>query len=438
MTGIFWMVNNFFAIPLFGDTVEYSALSENLLLDEYRPILYPLFLRIVRQAASASNADYQCIVYSIQTVFSFLAIYYLILTLFRLMNVKLKKWYCLLLAMFIITIPMITWLNFTILTDSLACSALVFMLTKLTLYVFDKDTSLFLWIQVAFAYIVQSLLRADRKYSCIVFILLVILVKAIKEKKVQVLMPIFICFLAVLFVNITDAKTQVPGRQNRITTNLQFVLLDRIVWGNMANNYDYFSKEIRSAVTLEDAETFDQSNNNAMYQMAPLLNEKFGVEGARRIETEMALVVFHNQPIKILTDIFEDVFAFFFIPWTAFGSHFHLVDSSCAWNIYCMSSAAEWLTHIYNYLFIFGYCMVFFPLSLIFFFSDRNLRQHAIFLKLYFAMALVLSLWFGLGDGAPPNDRYTLLMYLMWGMLTEICFFNFSAKTRTVPAKKNI
>lgn len=34
MTGIFWMVNNFFAIPLFGDTVEYSALSENLLLDE--------------------------------------------------------------------------------------------------------------------------------------------------------------------------------------------------------------------------------------------------------------------------------------------------------------------------------------------------------------------------------------------------------------------
>ena len=46
--GFLWMVKNFDSIPGFGDTNEYVEMSASMNLDEYRPVLYPLILRVAR------------------------------------------------------------------------------------------------------------------------------------------------------------------------------------------------------------------------------------------------------------------------------------------------------------------------------------------------------------------------------------------------------
>ena len=39
--GFAWMVVNLANVPIFGDSTEYFNLSQTLMVDEYRPLLYP-------------------------------------------------------------------------------------------------------------------------------------------------------------------------------------------------------------------------------------------------------------------------------------------------------------------------------------------------------------------------------------------------------------
>ena len=50
--GFAWMVVNLANIPIFGDSTEYFNLSQTLMVDEYRPLLYPLLIRIAVKVAN--------------------------------------------------------------------------------------------------------------------------------------------------------------------------------------------------------------------------------------------------------------------------------------------------------------------------------------------------------------------------------------------------
>ena len=57
--GFAWMVINLANIPIFGDSTEYFNLSQTLMVDEYRPLLYPLLIRIAAKAANHLPLAYQ-------------------------------------------------------------------------------------------------------------------------------------------------------------------------------------------------------------------------------------------------------------------------------------------------------------------------------------------------------------------------------------------
>jgi hypothetical protein len=126
------MFRNFSVIPKFGDTTEYLELSQTFKLDEYRPILYPLFLHIVLKIAHFySVKHYEWFIYSIQTVVNLLATYFAVNSIANVLNRqegKAKRKILIIklfITAYVISIPMITWLNFSVLTDSLALSALL-------------------------------------------------------------------------------------------------------------------------------------------------------------------------------------------------------------------------------------------------------------------------------------------------------------------------
>lgn len=434
--GLSWMVVNLTNIPIFGDSTEYYQLSQTLQVDEYRPILYPLLIRIADRIAGHLPLEYQSLVYIGQTLLCILSTFFLTeqIAHFLFASDKKKRTIKFHLIMFFISlyitcIPMITFMNFSVLTDSIATSMLMLTIGSLIRIFGDSFKTIRYFILIMLSMLVEYTIRADRLYTCTLFLVIVFVIWLINKHHEKFFRRNLILALCTVLISTGAASainktTQHPGLYGRIPTTLGFVLLDRVVWPNMTQNYDDFSDEIKSLVSKKDARQFDKHNNNVMYQMAPLLREKAGEEQAEEIYKEMASVVFRNQPGKVITDILEDITCVIFTPISAFLSSKGLVKTADAWNLHCVSQSSPALsTSYYNYyLNIF---MVLFLISclimLIRFINKKRMKKKSPkensishLLAPGFVLCITIALWFSIGDGAPPNDRYALLHYVIW------------------------
>lgn len=325
------------------------------------------------------------------------------------------------------TIPMITFMNFTVLTDSLANSMLLLSLAGLVYVYWYDHVSVKIYIMIIISLIIGCLLRADRLYSCLLLVVIAFLVRIIRksaERKQIISAMLVVCLLTVGVTKGVDSLTQTPGINGRIQTNFEFVLLDRIVWPNMSNNYEYFSDEIKSVISLEEAQTFDQHNNNVMYQMAPLVEARVGKEEAKNIYREMAKVVFLHQPGKVVFDIAEDIFTMLITP---ISSYMHLRgkwSKNDGWNVYCMSSVDSEGTTIflsyyhYTFMLLLAVGVLRYAIMRKKMCVKEQFHKFVSVLLPFFGMGIILTLWFSIGDGAPPNDRYALLIYIIWSLVT--------------------
>ncbi len=426
--GILWMILNASAYPKFGDSNEYIELSETLVLDEYRPILYPLILRGAIFLENIINVSFKPLVYLAQNLISFLSIFYGISVIDSILlkeNSGLGKRIIRRLAvtLSIITIPMITFLNFSILTDSLATSMLILLITELILMLHKESLGWYHYLIMGMALLVQSLLRADRQYSCLLLTIIFFLVRLVKEKqhRIRILAAMLcVCLLVPLGTRFVNSRTQTPGIHGRIHTNLDFILLDRIVWPHMTENYESFPDEIKAIVSFEDAQTFDYHNNFVMYHLAPIVEEAVGEEEAGQVYRTMARIVWQNQPLQVIGDITEDIVAMIFTPISSFLSAFNLCQKGDNWNIECMSTETPVLTKVYSF-----YYEILFMMILLYGLISRirhtqNSEARKTFRKVirpYTTISLIFTLWFCLGDGAPPNDRYALIIYVTWGLI---------------------
>lgn len=426
--GIYWGIHNVTGIPSFGDTNEYLELSRTLLLDEYRPVLYPLILRFFTALGEITGIEYQIMLYLVQAMCSLAAILYCVNTILKFVYGsqmgKNRLWMTIFVSLYVWTIPMIQFMNFTVLTDSLANSALIVFLANAVIILFSEKVHIGVYFSMSLAFVMQSLLRADRIYSCLITTIVILLLRIIMHKKYR--MQCLTAFLAVIICSVGMVKgvnlvTQTPGIHSRIQTSFAFVMLDRVVWPNMSANYEFFSDEIKNNITMEEAETFDSHNNNVMYQMAPLLEARVGHEKAEEYYLEMAKVVFEHQTKKVLLDIGEDISAMLCTPISSLLNAKKLCKKGDSWNITCMSNVTPELTKNYNlyYLYSFWYLGVTAILQNIRFSRKKKAGYtKKIFTALspFITMSVILTLWFSVGDGAPPNDRYALIIYMTWSM----------------------
>ena len=428
--GILWMIRNVTTVPAFGDSKEYLQLSETMVLDEYRPVLYPLLLRGIRGLESVTSIPYQVLLYTIQTLASFGAILYGVRKLDEIILVRdqdlgdrnIVQVYF---SLYLMTIPMITFMNFTVLTDSLATSALILFLTGMVVFLHETSVKVSTCIWVTLSLVGQSLLRADRLYSCILVLILCLVIRLVRLRENR--RRITIALLSIALISIGSVRTishmtQTPGVHGRVQTNLSFVLLDRIVWPNMAANYPYFPQEIQEAISMEDARTFDEHNNNVMYQMAPLLEGKVGQETARKMYRQMAAVVFKNQTKKVLGDIGEDILAMAASPVSSLLHAYGHCEKNDSWNLHCMSTRTPALTKHYNFYYQYSFVVSILLGGMITVIhvgkkKRQNIGRAVSAFMPYLLFGGVLTLWFCLGDGAPPNDRYAMILYITWALL---------------------
>lgn len=442
LLSLYWIYKNIAAVPGFGDTIEYLELSETFAPDEYRPILFPVILRLVQNASSHIGLPYQTLLYILQLVVSFCAIFSAVYYASRTSGYQFGFLPRLFFTAYIWSLPMIVWFNCTVLTDSFALSALIFMLLGLTAYVREEKSSFLLWIGIVLMYVVQALMRSDRTYSALVMVLGCILFSGVRRivrkfsgrydmywdeeeddarKKAGIFrtffMPLLMTAATVILVLCVNHATQVPGSKGRVSTDASFILLDRVVWPNMKNNYEYFPEEIKGVISLEEAKEFDKHNNNVMYQMAPLVESRVGKEKASEYYRTMAKIVWEHDRQKVIKDTAGCVGAFIALPQAEVMTRYKMLSMNTNWNIHCMSSVDKPLTKFMYSYYLYSFCMVFCSVAFICIFLSKQLRRLFGRLVCLIIMSVLLALWFGLGDGAPVNDRYALIVLVTWGLM---------------------
>ena len=181
VSGILWIVANIGNVPPFGDSDEYLELSRTFAPDEYRPILFPIILRMVQNAAAVINIPYQTLLYIIQLIISFCAIYCAVRYISRSAGYNPGILVKLYITTYVWSLPMILWFNCTVLTDSLSLSALIWMLIGLSKYVKDGKSDPLLWAGIIVMYLLQALMRSDRTYSALVMIILCIAIRTVHD-----------------------------------------------------------------------------------------------------------------------------------------------------------------------------------------------------------------------------------------------------------------
>ena len=87
------------------------------------------------------------------------------------------------------------------------------------------------------------------------------------------------------------------------------------------------------------------------------------------------------------------------------------------WNIHCMSSVDKPLAKIMYSYYLYSFCIVFCLIAIICLLFSKRFRSLFGQLTCLIVMSILLALWFGLGDGAPVNDRYALIVLVTWGLM---------------------
>ncbi|MCD7883737.1 MAG: hypothetical protein LUI87_08580 [Lachnospiraceae bacterium] len=425
--GFAWMVQNIAGFPPFGDSTEYYNLSQTLIVDEYRPILYPLLVRMADEIAGClPGVEYQTLLYIVQALVSLLSIYYFVRTiagaLYKGQLTAGRYAGIVYFTLYLFCIPMITLFNFTVLTDSLATSMMLFMLASVTRIFKNDCVSWKDFLLIALSMLVEYLIRADRLYTCTLFLVICFAVYLVKRRSRAEIKRAAVCMLCCILLSTCLAsainkKTQQPGVYGRISTSFAFILLDRVVWPHMAANYESFPDEIKEIVSFEDAVAFDSHNNNVMYQMAPLIVEQVGEEKAEELYLEMAAIVFDTQTKLVLFEIMEDITCMLFTPVTACLARHMTISTSYSWNLYCAKTITPKLAQSWYAYYVHSFLVMFILAGLYTLYSlirKKSFGDVAKKLGPGFALCLIITLWFSIGDGAPPNDRYALLHYIIW------------------------
>ncbi len=425
--GFAWMVQNIAGFPPFGDSTEYYNLSQALVVDEYRTILYPLLIRIADEiACRLPGVEYQTLLYILQALVSFLSIYYFVRmivgVIFKEQLTARHYAGIVYFTLYLFCIPMITIFNFTVLTDSLATSMMLFMLASVTSIFKNDRVSWKDFLVIALSMLVEYLIRADRIYTCTLFLIICFVVYLVKRRSRAEIKKAAVCVLSCILLStglasVVNKMTQQPGVYGRVSTSFAFVLLDRVVWPHMAANYESFPDEIREIISFEDAVTFDSHNNNVMYQLAPLVIEQVGEEKAQEMYLEMAAIVFGSQTKIVLLEIMEDIACMLFTPVTACLARHITISTSYNWNLYCAETITPELTESWYVYYVHSFLVMFILAGLYTLYSLIRKKSFGEVTKKLgpgFALCLIITLWFSIGDGAPPNDRYALLHYVIW------------------------
>lgn len=443
--GTVWMIRNIDHVLNFGDTVEYLELSKTLTPDEYRPIVYPLLLRGLSDVEAWTRIPMTYALYSLQTIISLMSLLFFFTSFFRVLNERrvlvlkpaVRRAAVAVFSAYLLTTPIIAEFNFAILTDSLATSFLLIMLTLIINLACLGQGRWYHFAAIYFCALIQSLLRPERFYLCIAALLVFVLwgwwmqkrggaadtSKKTFWKKAAGFAAVIL--LLCVSVPVMNASTQTPGAQGRPKASVAAMLAARVVWGHFAECYGDFNDEVHAILTYEQAQEIDSHNNNIGLIATPLIQSQVG-DRVDDIYLHMTTVALRKIPDKVVMSILEDCCTFFAVPYQLAAGLNDLVPTATVWNYTRMAEAHPLYTSLYFRFSVYSQFFLF-GLAFVFGLCKRNslLRKSLAQTVPLVIASLFITVGFGVCASAPPNYRYVLLPCIMWltWFLTAWCSF---------------
>lgn len=417
--GIVWVIINLKYIPEFGDTGEYVMRSQTLTGTEIRTVFYPLVIRICSEIGNVLNIEYQIIIYIIQLTMAFFSIKFFLKVIGECTQNSNTKWNDITYTIFFLTIPQVMGFHLSILTDSLAFSALLLVVAYGIRWM---DKHALQWKDIiicTLAVTLNMLLRYERMVLCCGFFLLLLcgggVFKAKSNIKSIIKLLIAVCIVPIIITFIINSFTVIPTERHEETASI--LLIAKFGRGELEDNYSNFSPKIQDCVTLEMAQKYDageMTSSDFLYE----LEDKIGVSETNAIVMEISLTIlkhnFGEQVLKIVKDclIYANPHLFGVIELN--GVHVGGLD----WNYSRFIMNSPLVSKIYyNYSLYFSFFLLLI-VSVYFSWNEKNIfkRNLSIWSVLGIMSFLLVGLW-GVVNNSKPNDRYVLILYVFWELV---------------------
>lgn len=418
--GICWACTNVFFVPEFGDTSYYLVMSETLQRSSIRYILYPLLIRVCKLFEMVTRVDYQFFLYMLQFFVAFCSNWYLVKTVKRGVTHECKESDIWIYALFLTFLPQVMEFHFSVLTDSLACSALVVVTAIGVLWLYEgKLTRIELIIGMT-AVATSIMLRYERKMLCTVFFLCIALVIVkFRENRKNILKYLAVlCVLPILLTSIINYNTSVLASDSGVhAQSVSLRLLAKFGIGNMEINYDNFPEEVRQYLSLETAEDLDAGNLKPG-QVLLLLEDEIGVAKTNEFVYEITYIVLKNSFGKEMLEIVKDWLLYanplIFGVIELNGVHVGGID----WNYGRMVMNTPAISKVYYNFSMYLGVMLLLGITVYLLWNERNILRgkFRIWGGIGIVGFLLVSL-FGIVNSSRPNDRYVLIIYIFWYLL---------------------
>ena len=370
--GLCWFVANFTSIPEYGDTPEYIALSKTLTVDQYRGIAYPALLRVASATGDFVGVRFTTVLYLFQVAVLFGSSYaFARVILGRLVggaDLKRARSYIALTAAMTVLNPLCMHFALTVLTDSLASSLTVLLLTFLVLATEEGigNRRCGGWgLCAAVVAVILSAMRVEKLYlAALLFVAAGVMVTVRRfrlERRVYAPKALILALLLCFTLGTSEGVKRMTTVNNpdRPALGIMNSAFNRVVWSRLAKTRQYLPPQIKAMISEKEAADFDTINNNVLPFEAEAINNPKKGQGYLRVITQVAFRHFYGQ--VILVTVFDTVkYALpgLFFPLEAV----HLSPQSFAtrWTLIQWSRATPRLTAVYLavgsglYLVLFG------------------------------------------------------------------------------------
>jgi hypothetical protein len=292
LVGLVWAALNFGHSPAYGDTPEYWSLSRTLIVDQYRGILYPLFLHAAHALASNLSIPVISVVYTAQLIIAGWAFYSLATLL--LIDAPRARLKAALVTLGSLTNPVILHFGITVLTDSLATSFTLLFginLLRATQPSVGRRALTKALAVAAGSMVLMMLTRPEKAYLAAAIWAIALASTGWFHRRTRTPTAEWwhACWIPFLFlglawftaVGFSRSVTEInPARPPLAASN---ALFNRVAWPYMEQAYAYFPSDLRQRITLAEARHFDEHANHIFPFVTKTLARSGGQEDLRTI-----------------------------------------------------------------------------------------------------------------------------------------------------------
>lgn len=276
VVGSVWWLANLTGLPAYGDSAEYLRLAQDLRVDGYRTLAYPLIVRLASTVAEPFGVPLQVPVYLFQTAVAAGAAWYLV----RTATPHARRIVVAFMAATVVTSPLVVHYATSLLSDSLAASAFVVALAGLARLVVDGVATRGTLAVTAGAALGAALLRTEKAAVLLAVAVAagawLVLARRRRRGRLGPVAAVLVLAVPAMLGMAINRATQTADH-GRPEAGVVPAAVSRVVWPHLAEIRDELPADVRAHVSAEDAAEFDRHNNNAL----PMTERMLEMDGGK-------------------------------------------------------------------------------------------------------------------------------------------------------------